>query len=362
MSGKIKNNTIIGLVGGVFLLLCIMVWFTPDSERSVSERRELKQMPELTWESVLSGRFMSNFEDYSLDQFPFRDTFRSFKALTALKSDNNDIYVADGVINSMDYPLNEDKLSYASNRFLNVYNMYLKDAGCRLFFSIIPDKNYFYAEENGYLAIDYDKLVNQMTAENDYMTYLDIFPYLAGESYYRTDTHWRQECLDEVADILLAGMGNPVETEYEEVQAEGDFYGVYYGQAALPFEPDKINYLTNAVIEGFEVYDYGNGKAIPVYDESQMGEDDPYELFLGGPSSLVTIDNPACDTGRHLIVFRDSFGSSLSPLLAQGYSKTTLIDIRYIQPAMLKNFVDFTDADVLFIYSTMVLNNSDTLK
>ena len=99
-----------------------------------------------------------------------------------------------------------------------------------------------------------------------------------------------------------------------------------------------------------------------MYDESQMQEDDPYELFIGGPSSLITVDNPACDNNRHLIIFRDSFGSSLGPLLAQGYEKTTLIDIRYIQPAMLKQFVDFEGADVLFIYSTMVLNNADTLK
>ena len=93
-----------------------------------------------------------------------------------------------------------------------------------------------------------------------------------------------------------------------------------------------------------------------------MTEDDPYELFLGGPLSLVTIENPVNTKGTHRIVFRDSFGSSIAPLLAQGYSKTTLIDIRYIHPMILKNFVDFTNADVLFMYSSMVLNNSETLK
>ncbi len=362
MSEKTKSNLIIGFVGGIFMLLCVLVWFTPDSKYSVSERRELKQMPEFSWETVLSGRFMSNFESYNLDQFPFREMFRSFKALTSLKADNNDIYVAEGVINSMDYPLHEEKLTYASGRFLNVYNMYLKDAGCDLYFSVIPDKNYFYAEKNGYLSIDYEKLVEQMKAENDYMTYIDIFPYLTGGDYYRTDTHWKQENLADVADVLLAATGNGVDAEYETVLAEGDFYGVYYGQAALPFEPDSICYLTNEVIESFAAYDFAAGRDIPVYDLSKMAEDDPYELFLNGPSSLITIDNPSCDNGEHLIVFRDSFGSSLAPLLAQGYSKTTLIDIRYMQPAMLKNFVDFTDADVLFIYSSMVLNNSDTLK
>lgn len=368
---KNKDKILIGLVGVVFALLCILTWVMPDVKYSTTERRELKQKPELNAETILDGRFMSNFEAYSLDQFPFRDAFRSLKAMTLLKSDNNDVYVTEGVINSMDYPLKEQNLLYASGRFANVYEKFLKDRGCNVYLSVIPDKNYFYAEENGYLAIDYDRLVDIMKAENNYMTYIDIFPLLKGEDYYKTDTHWKQENLADVAEKILDGMGSleaavavggTDSLAYQTVEMKGDFYGVYYGQAALPLGADKISYLTNPVIEGFEVFDWQNNKEIPVYDESRMGDKDPYELFTGGPVSLVTIENPACDNGKHLVVFRDSFGSSLSPLLAQGYEKTTLIDIRYMMPAMLGNFVDFTDADVLFIYSTMVLNNSETLK
>lgn len=370
---KKRDNLMICFVAGIFLLLCLWVWIMPDAEYSVSERRNLKQRPEFDVESVLSGRFMSQFESYSLDQFPFRDLFRSFKAVTSLKADNNGIYVVDGVINSLEYPLQEDKLTYASQRFLNVYDKYLKENGCRVYLSVIPDKNYFYAEANNYPALDYERLVMVLQQQNDYMTYIDIFPELSGEDYYRTDTHWRQETLTEVAETLLGAMkdgggsrGEQGEVlrdiAYETVTLPEDFYGVYYGQAALPLEPDKISYLTNPVIEQLKAYDFQNNREIPVMDLSKMQSNDPYELFLGGPLSLVTIENPACENGGHLILFRDSFGSSLAPLLAQEYAKTTLIDIRYILPAMLGNLVDFEDADVLFLYSTMVLNNSETIK
>ena len=124
---KNRNKVYIGIMGACFALLVLLVWVTPDAQHSSAERRKLKQMPEMTWETVFSGRFMSEFESYCLDQFPSRDTFRSLKALTSLKTDNNDVYVVDGVINSMDYPLREDALNYASERFYNVYNMYLKD-------------------------------------------------------------------------------------------------------------------------------------------------------------------------------------------------------------------------------------------
>ena len=81
-------------------------------------------------------------------------------------------------------------------------------------------------------------------------------------------------------------------------------------------------------------------------------------MFAGGSDALVTIENPDADTERELILFRDSFGSSIAPLFMAGYSKVTLVDIRYIQSSMLGQFIEFDDQDVLFLYSTLLLNNS----
>ncbi len=397
LNSESTNRLFIGLVGSIFAVLCMLVWVTPDSEYSKTERRLLKQMPELTMDLVTSGRFMNAFEEYTLDQFPYRDRFRSLKAATSLKLDNNGIYVVEDVVDEgtnvesdnltdtitkdeanvgitqkdydvladMEYPLNENSLEYASKRFQNIYDMYLKDSDCQVYLSVIPDKNYFYGKENGYLTMDYEQLVNIMLNDCSYMTYLDIFPYLSGEDYYRTDIHWRQENLADVADVLLSGMENEtgnVETKYQTMTVEGQFYGVYHGQAALPIEPDNLQYFTNDTIKQMKVFDYQNSKEIPVYDTEKIKSDDPYEMYVGGPISLATIDNPACNNGKHLILFRDSFGSSIAPLLAQGYEKTTLIDIRYILPSVLEQYVDFQNADVLFLYSTPVLNHSDVLK
>lgn len=65
---------------------------------------------------------------------------------------------------------------------------------------------------------------------------------------------------------------------------------------------------------------------------------------------------------KELILFRDSFGSSLIPYLTEGYTKMTIVDIRYISPHMLGQFIDFDGQDIIFLYSTSVLNNSITLK
>ena len=50
------------------------------------------------------------------------------------------------------------------------------------------------------------------------------------------------------------------------------------------------------------------------------------------------------------------------PLILRDYAKITLVDVRYIQPALLSRYIDFTGQDVLFLYSTLVLNNSETIK
>lgn len=89
---------------------------------------------------------------------------------------------------------------------------------------------------------------------------------------------------------------------------------------------------------------------------------DPYEIFLGGADPLIIIENPNAEREKELVVFRDSFGSSLVPLLVSEYSKVTLIDTRYMQSAAIGSFVKFDNQDVLFLYSTLILNNSLAMK
>ena len=97
-------------------------------------------------------------------------------------------------------------------------------------------------------------------------------------------------------------------------------------------------------------------------DMEKAASRDPYEIFLGGADPLIIIENPNAEREKELVVFRDSFGSSLVPLLVSEYSKVTLIDTRYMQSAAIGSFVKFDNQDVLFLYSTLILNNSLAMK
>ena len=143
---------------------------------------------------------------------------------------------------------------------------------------------------------------------------------------------------------------------------ERPFYGVYYGQAALPMEPETMYYLQSDLLDGCKVFDYETNQYARVYDMGKLESKDLYDIFLSGSKSLLRIENPNAATEKELIVFRDSFGSSMVPLLVQGYSAVTVVDIRYISTEVLDRFVEFKGQDVLLLYSTLVLNNSNTIK
>jgi len=349
----------------VWLVLVLAAWLHEPNAISLQERRPLAQFPEITAENLQNGRFMEDFESYTLDQFPARSLFRQIKALTHYyvlgQRDNNGIYLTQGQAAKLEYPLKEDAVFRARRLFEQIRQKHLQDS--RVFVSVVPDKGYYLAEENGYLAMDYDRLFEIMSGMEG-AVYVPLTDCLTGTDYYRTDTHWRQERLFAASERLCNSMNIPApnQGEYRPTAATEPFYGVYYGQAALPMEPDVLYTLESDILEQCTVYNYETNTTLGIYDRSKLTGSDLYEVFLSGSVSLLRIDNPNAQTDRELILFRDSFGSAIAPLLVQGYRSITLVDIRYLSSAMLDRFIDFYGQDVLFLYSTIVLNNSETLR
>ena len=367
MNVKKLRITCVSLVAALWLALTLAAWFSPAEDMSEAERRKLQQMPQLKTETLLNGKFMSDFESYTQDQFPLRDAFRRLKAVFSYdvlqKKDNSGIYIADGYAAQMEYPLSEKSLEGALTKFDKIYNLYLKDHCGNILFTVVPDKGYYLADENGYLSMDYDRISEAM-AQLSWAQQVDIRDLLTAEDYYRTDTHWRQEQLLPVAQRLTEALGvtQPRPEDYNVTALERPFYGVYYGQAALPMDPETIFLMESQLLSQCMVTNFETGKVGYVYDMDKLESRDLYDVYLSGPAALLTIENPNAATDKELIVFRDSFGSSLIPLLIADYAKVTVIDTRYIVTEYLGNFVEFDGQDVLMLYSTLVLNNSDTLR
>ncbi len=340
----------------------------PSRGFSVSERRELAKFPEISVEKVFNGSFMSGFEKYATDNVLFRDYLRGVKANFSLnvlnKKDNNSLFFVDGHVSKIEYPEKNDMMLFAANKFNTIYEKFLTGKDIEIYLSVVPDKNYYLAEKNGYLSLDYKAFIEKFYSMCKFGEYIDITKLLDINSYYTTDSHWKMEKIVPVAEFLLKSMGQSYGATYEENTLDNPFYGVFAGQSALKVKADTIKYLTNKTLKDAVVtyFDTGKGVVGDLYNMKKAFGNDPYEMFLSGSTPLCTIENPNAQTEDELILFRDSFGSSIAPLLLEGYSKITVVDIRYIQSDFLGSFINFENQDVLFLYSTMLLNNSLSLR
>lgn len=359
-----KRAIIIAAVFAVFIL-GFSLWhlLLPDGDISVFERRRLEQVPEVNGQSILSGQFSQDLEDYLLDQFPLRQDFVSLN--TALRyyvlgqTQQDGIYLEEDSVFEAE-ALEEGQVRLAANKLEKISQDHLQNSN--VYYAVIPDKAAF-MEAAGQPMMDYSRLDEILADTLSMAQKIDIRPLLAKDDYYRTDLHWKQENIYPVAEKLARSMGAEL-VPFEEYESHtlSPFYGSYYARSPKPLSPDSLTYLTSpwtqsAIVTGGEF----KGRR-PVYMPALIEGVDGYDVYLSGAQAFLTIEVPNAPVQRELVIFRDSFGSSIAPYFLGAYSKVTLVDLRYMSSTLLEQYVDFENADVLFLYSATLLNRGSILK
>lgn len=345
------------------ILLCFMAAhiFMPDIDISTSERRHLASLPKFSTDSFLSGVYMQNIEKYLSDQFPMREGFRAVGSASELlygRLDVNDIYSYNGYLSALDYNYNDSsvvksaqKLSYAAGKF-----------GDNIYSALIPPKDY-YINDGTHPVIDFDELSELFSENFNAGKAVDITNKLSLDKYYKSDSHWKQEQITGLAGYLTESMGyNAPEIRYEENVISG-FRGVYAGQSAVWMADEDIVYLTNENTGSVKVTSFG-GECDRLYTtEKAESSVDMYDIFLGGAVPLIFIENDSAVNDATLVVIRDSYGSSMIPLMSAYFSKIIAVDFRYITLNNAIKFCGEKEADaVLVMLSSGIIKNSEMLK
>ena len=353
-----KNNKVTKILIVYTALIGSLGIILKDNEISKTERRKLKQTPILSYEKISNGSYFTELDDYTLDQIPARDVFRKIKGITSkyffnIKAENG-VYEKDGYLFEI-IKTSENSLDY----FVNKINEISKNFQSNVYFVKVPDKEYY---KDNIIKKDYNLIDDKLKNLDSNIKQINISEELSLKDYYKTDIHWINSNLEKVTNKIKSVMGLEENSSYTEKKLY-PFYGALYSRKVSSISADEITYLTNETIENMRVYNYENGKEEKVYNEDYFHNIDSYDIFLGGATPALKIINNKVE-GKKLIVFRDSYGSSIIPFLAEDYHEILVLDLRYVKFDNSQNLdIDLTNPDdVLFIYSINVINNSFSLK
>ena len=353
-------------------VLGITVVLKPDNLISISERRELTKKPEISIDTIENGKYFKNIETFLLDQIPFREGFRRLKSVNEFyilkKLDNHKIIIKDDYASKISYPLTEKSINLYIKKINQIQEQYLQNKKLNIYNLVIPDKNYYLITKNEYPTIDYEKLKNQISTgiSGDF---IDIFNELSLDSYYKTDSHWKQESIIKVANKILSQMDMETIEKIKECSTEKPFYGVYYGESALPLKYDVIRYVETEQIKNAKMYrinkktkELEEGKIY--YDDALEDElTDSYDFFLGGASTITVLENALATSDKTLYMFSDSFGRSLAPLLLSGYKRVVIYDVRYTKTSTALEKIPIEEkSDVLFAYNISSIDVSSNIQ
>ena len=361
MNDKIKDIVVTIIFLFTIISLFLINVIKKDTDISIAERRKLATMPELTTKSLFDGTYFKKFDSYVTDQFVERDAFRKIKIDIELstKGEYNNLYLYDDYIIEEIFPLNSNSINNLTSKINYIKDTYLND-NSNIYYTIIPDKNYFVNKGN--LKLDYNKLQDMMKSNLTNLNYINIFDKLTLDNYYKTDTHWKEEDLFNVANTIANQMNFDITNNNNVVNTITTFKGSYAGRLSVTKDIDTIKTISNPSTLNSSVYNYETKKYTDIYDYTKINSLDKYDIYLSGAVPIIDIINNNTSSDKELIVFRDSYGSSLIPLLIEGYKKITVIDIRYISSKILNKYIDFNDQDVLFMYSILTINNSFSIR
>lgn len=348
-----KRNMLAPLIAICVILLGLSVgsfFFTPDRTFSENENRYLQTTPELTADSVLSGRFMTEVENYTSDQILLRDLWIGARSTLQRAEGRQDIsgtYL--GAEGRYFAKVTDDTFNWSNyeKNLTAVEQFFTANSGKRCTALIAPSpagvlgeylpKNAPYYDEGKAFSLLTDKLGG---------TFADTRTALAGveDPYYHTDHHWTTAGAQSAYHVWAAATGHAAR-DYALVQATDSFRGTLYSKVLLPDSVyDAVDYCPDISIVSA---DCDGTERDSLYDMTALEKKDKYELFLGGNYAKAVL-RTGTENGKHLLVVKDSFANCFVPFLAGDYETITMVDLRYCREK-LQPLADAAD-DILVLY------------
>lgn len=350
------------------LFICYIVFFvavnTLGEKKTFSEteNRVLQSKPTFSVEKLFEGRYISKYEKYKVDQFFNRDFWIDVKVKTdklLLKKSSNGVYLGkDGYLledfekpNEENVSKNLKAISDFSNKYKDVKQYMLISPTA---VSILRDKLPLAApviDQQKYLDEYSKKLDSNVTFVDTYATLLE---HKSEDLYYKSDHHWTTLGAFYSYQKLAEDMelSSKDSDDYDIELVSNSFEGALASESGYKTDLDKIKvYIPKDENDQVVVnYEEEQKKTATLYDSEKLEQKDKYQVFLGGNHPIVKIDTTS-DSGKTLLIFKDSYANCFVQFLTTHFSKIILVDPRYyyedIDELMKNEGVD----EVLYLYN-----------
>ncbi len=394
---------------GIFMILIFTIsifnMLSPkDKTISEVENRTLAKKPVLTIESILSGEYTRDFENYFADNFAVRDNLvvlsKDIAALKGIKraeevalvdfdgqnvggdsgedkddnveaSTKGNLLILNDTVMEL-YKFNEAKSKSYANMINTVQSKLSDDV--KVYSLLAPvqvefltNKKYKDLSDSQYDGINF---VNSNLSEKiiPVDAYTPIKEHINEYVYYRTDHHWTAlgAYYAYTGFAEAAGIDPLPLDKFTKGEAPG-FLG--HLSTVNPSEtvnnnPDNVIFYNSPAKSDMDVYFYdketGEKKSYKgsVISKSYIDGDQKYGVFLGGDFALGVIKTNS-NTNKKIMVIKDSYANAFIPFLLTDYSEIYVVDPRHYKENII-NLVNENSIDEVMFLNYILTTNFDS--
>ena len=358
-----KRNTFDIITVGLFslaLLLVPLYWLLfPRRTFSDSERRYMAEPPKLSAASLKNWAFDDAVETYLADQLPCRDALVGLNAYTVLLSGrqvSEDIWVDRGGY-LVEAPVNvaPEQIDKRMKRIAALG----EKTGLPVYVMAVPSTGYVrrgtLPRTLGGLYRDEDILQRIRRTSGIIPVPLEETFLKEGQGwYYRTDHHWTGRGAYAAYRLFMTTAGHtPLDYDSFHHRTAPGYVGSTRSRSALWLAPPDaltVDEPTNAQVrvtfsDDKKVYD-------SLFFSDHLQKYDWYPLFLDGNHPVTVIENESAPADAPvLLMAKDSFGNTLTPLLVPSYRRIVLVDPRFYRGSVSDLCQKYEAQELLFCYS-----------
>lgn len=362
MKHKMEDIVITAAFCGFLAVMFLCYLVLPKEVFSQKEKRYLAEKPAISWETLVSGDFGEQIEDYLSDHIPGRNFFVGVNAgfdLITGRQITTDVRLLKGN-RLVEAPVAWNPAILEKN--VNAINHFAELLGREVDLMIIPSAGW--ASQGAYVR-GLDLFSREVYADAAYIA--DIYAMADGsiktfdavsvmegreDYYYRTDHHWNSRGAWEMYRSYAESQGRDyLADDLFRIEPVPGFHGSTYTRSGLwTVDSEELELWhsgTSLSVQNGESAEIHEG----VFYRQRLEEADKYTVYLDGNHSVVRIENPDRKGEGKILVIRDSYANCLGCFLAESYETVVLVDLRYYKKPVSELCAQEDFADILICYS-----------